>query len=60
MQSDRDEVHQEVDKIVELLQSWIKQARENNEYKTIANYISGNKLKSVNNFCLIDFLALSP
>lgn len=47
--ADQNCTYDEVDKIVELLQSWIKQARENNEYKTIANYISGNKLKSVNN-----------
>lgn len=41
--------YNEIDKIVELLQSWIKQSREENEYDTIDDYINGNKTRSVDN-----------
>lgn len=39
--------YNEVDEIFELLQGWIKQSRENNEYETVADYLNGHKPKSV-------------
>lgn len=47
--AEKDCTYNETDKIIELLQSWIKQSREETEYDTVANYIKGNKTKCVDN-----------
>lgn len=47
--AEKDCTYNEADKIIELLQSWIKQSRENAEYDTVADYIKDNKTNCVDN-----------
>lgn len=49
MLADQNCTYNESDTIIELLQSWIKQSRENHEYETIADYNNGNKTRCVDN-----------
>jgi len=39
--------YNEADEIISLLQEWIKQSREGNEYATTDDYINGNKTRTV-------------
>lgn len=47
MLAEKNCTYNEVDKIIELLQEWIKQSRENNEYETTAGFINDNKTRHV-------------
>lgn len=39
--------YNEVDKIIETLQDWIKQSRQDNEYDTVNDFVNGNKTRCV-------------
>lgn len=41
--------YNEADTIIDLLQEWIKQSRENAEYDTVADCVKDNKTKCVDN-----------
>lgn len=47
--SKRNCTYNETDEIIRLLHSWIKQSREENEYKTISDYMRNNKTRNVDN-----------
>ena len=39
--------YNEADKIIETLQDWIKQSRQDNEHDTVTDFISGSKTRCV-------------
>lgn len=44
--------YDETETIIETLQDWIKQLRENNEYNTVSDYVHKHKSKCVDNIVI--------